>query len=87
MKLFKNIQTVLGNENGGPNVEQVMGIAVALAVGAGLFLFGLMYFIMRLGNFIFKKESLGGGDVKLMFFVCFVILIVKKYTHNKQKRT
>lgn len=40
-----------------------------LSVLSGLFLFGLMYFIMRLGNFIFKKESLGGGDVKLMFFV------------------
>ena len=40
-----------------------------LAVFSGLFLFGLMYLIMRLGNFIFKKESLGGGDVKLMFFV------------------
>lgn len=40
-----------------------------LAVLSGLFLFGLMYFIMKLGNFIFKKESLGGGDVKLMFFV------------------
>ena len=32
--------TVLGNENGGPNVEQLIGIAVALGVGAGLFLFG-----------------------------------------------
>ena len=31
---------VLGNENAGPNVEQVIGIAVALAVGSGLFLFG-----------------------------------------------
>lgn len=38
--LKKNITTVLGNENGGPNVEQVMGIAVALSVGVGLFLFG-----------------------------------------------
>ena len=26
-----------------------------------------MYLIMKLGNFVFKKESLGGGDVKLMF--------------------
>ena len=38
--LKRKILTVLKNENGGPNVEQVMGIATALAVGAGLFLFG-----------------------------------------------
>lgn len=36
---------------------------------SGLILFGLMYLIMMLGNWLFKKESLGGGDVKLMFFV------------------
>ena len=29
----------------------------------------MMYLIMLLGNFLFKKESLGGGYVKLMFFV------------------
>ena len=33
----------------------------------GLFLFSLMYFIMWLGERVFKKESLGGGDVKIMF--------------------
>lgn len=33
----------------------------------GIFLFLVMYFIMILGNKIFKKESMGGGDVKLMF--------------------
>ena len=33
----------------------------------GLFLFGVMYLIMLLGNFLFKKESLGGGDIKMMF--------------------
>jgi len=40
-----------------------------LALLSGVFMFAFMYFIMKLGNFIFKKESLGGGDVKLMFFV------------------
>lgn len=40
-----------------------------LALFSGAFLFLLMYLIMRLGNVILKKESLGGGDVKLMFFV------------------
>lgn len=40
-----------------------------LALGHGLILFGVMYLIMVLGNVILKKESMGGGDVKLMFFV------------------
>jgi leader peptidase (prepilin peptidase)/N-methyltransferase len=35
----------------------------------GLSLFFTMYLIMLLGNHLFKKESLGGGDIKLMFFV------------------
>lgn len=34
---------------------------------SGLLLFGLMYFIMWMGSIIFKKECLGGGDVKMMF--------------------
>lgn len=36
-------------------------------VVTGVFLFLLMYFIMWFGEKIFKKESLGGGDVKLLF--------------------
>lgn len=40
-----------------------------VALLSGLFLFFVMYLIMVLGNFVFKKESLGGGDVKLMFFI------------------
>lgn len=35
----------------------------------GLIMFGLMYLLMLLGNFLFKKESLGGADIKLMFVV------------------
>ena len=35
----------------------------------GLFLFGVMYVIMLLGNFLFHKESLGGGDIKMMFVI------------------
>lgn len=35
----------------------------------GIFLFAIMYLVMLLGNKIFHEESLGGGDVKLMFFV------------------
>ncbi len=38
-----------------------------LMLCSGLFLFLVMYFIMIIGNKIFKKESLGGGDIKMMF--------------------
>lgn len=34
---------------------------------SGLLVFGVMYLLMLLGNFLFKKESLGGGDIKLSF--------------------
>ena len=39
------------------------------SLGGGLLMFSVMYLIMLMGNFIFKKESLGGGDIKLMFVV------------------
>lgn len=42
-------------------------IATCIHIVTGLFLFLLMYFIMWLGEKMFKKESLGGGDVKLLF--------------------
>jgi len=32
----------------------------------GLIMFLLMYLLMKFGNAVFKKESLGGGDIKLM---------------------
>ena len=38
-----------------------------LMLCSGLFLFLIMYFIMVIGNKLFKKESLGGGDIKMMF--------------------
>ena len=41
--------------------------AVFFGVLSGLALFTLMYIIMLIGDFIFKKESLGGGDIKMMF--------------------
>ena len=34
---------------------------------SGLIVFGAVYLLMILGNFMFKKESLGGGDIKLSF--------------------
>lgn len=32
----------------------------------GAIMFLLMFSLMKLGNFLFKEESLGGGDIKLM---------------------
>ncbi len=40
---------------------------------SGLIMFCIMYTIMLLGNFLFKKESLGGGDIKLMFVIGLVV--------------
>ena len=40
---------------------------------SGILLFSLMYCIMLLGNKIFKKETLGGADIKLMFFVGLIL--------------
>lgn len=35
----------------------------------GVIMFLFMYLIMYIGGKIFKEEALGGGDVKLMFFI------------------
>jgi len=40
-----------------------------IQLGYGVLTFILMYLIMLFGNKIFKKESLGGADIKLMFLV------------------
>ena len=42
-------------------------IEALISIVSGLFLFLVMYFIMMIGNFLFQKESLGGGDIKMMF--------------------
>ncbi len=42
-------------------------------LGVGLFLFVIMYLIMIVGNKVFKKESMGGGDVKMMFIFGLVL--------------
>ena len=43
------------------------------SLGSGALLFGIMFLLMELGNFLFKTESLGGGDIKLMFVVGLVL--------------
>lgn len=39
----------------------------------GLICFGTMYLIKIMGDFLFKKESMGGGDIKLLFFFGLVL--------------
>lgn len=39
----------------------------------GLICFILMYLLKKLGDFLFKKESMGGGDIKLLFVFGFVL--------------
>lgn len=44
------------------------GLKEALySISSGLLIFIIVYLLMLLGNFLFKKESLGGGDIKLSF--------------------
>lgn len=46
---------------------------VLSSIGYGLITFGVMYLLMLLGNLLFKKESLGGGDIKLSFIAGLVL--------------
>lgn len=43
------------------------------SLGSGILLFVIMYGIMLLGDFLFKRESLGGADIKLMFIAGLVL--------------
>lgn len=40
-----------------------------MSVGSGVLALCLMFIIGLVGNFLFKRESLGGGDIKLMFII------------------
>ena len=42
-------------------------VGALLKIVSGIFLFGVLYLIMLIGNKILKKECLGGGDIKMMF--------------------
>lgn len=44
-----------------------------VGIGNGFIMFFGMYLFMLFGNFIFKKETLGGADIKLMFLSGFVL--------------
>lgn len=48
-------------------------IHVSFNLLSAIVMFSLMYLIMLVGNFLFKKETLGGGDIKLMFVIGLVL--------------
>ena len=48
-------------------------VSITFNLLSGIIMFSLMYLIMLFGNFLFKKESLGGGDIKLMFVIGLVL--------------
>lgn len=48
-------------------------ISTFVNILSGIAMFCIMYTIMLLGNFLFKKETLGGGDIKLMFVIGLVL--------------
>ncbi len=50
-------------------------IMALLSIGHGLLAFLFMWFIKIIGDFFFQKESLGGGDIKLMFLIGLVLRI------------
>lgn len=47
-----------------------------IAILNGIIMFIIMYLIKLMGDFMFKKESMGGGDIKLMFIFGLTIGIV-----------
>ena len=48
-------------------------IDVLISLISGLCLFLVMILIYKLGNFTFKKESLGGGDIKFSFLMGLIL--------------
>lgn len=48
-------------------------MAVLKGLLAGLIALIIMFLIKKLGDFMFKRESMGGGDIKLMFLFGFVL--------------
>lgn len=47
--------------------------AFGISLLSGIISFGVMFLIKLFGDFIFKTESMGGGDIKLLFFLGFIL--------------
>lgn len=43
------------------------------SITSGIFAFATMFLLKKTGDFLFKKESMGGGDIKLMFLFGLVL--------------
>lgn len=51
-----------------------IGLSATIShIGTGILLFTMMYLIMFIGNKTLKKETLGGGDIKMMFLFGLVL--------------
>lgn len=53
------------------NVSFINGVALPFLNGLGAF--SILYLFKIFGDVVFKKESLGGGDIKLMFLIGLVL--------------
>ena len=42
-------------------------------------MFMFMYLLMLFGNFLFKKETLGGGDIKLLFVLGMTVPLIYSF--------
>lgn len=42
---------------------------LGITLGYGFLSFSFMFILKCIGDFLFKKESMGGGDIKLMFII------------------
>lgn len=49
------------------------GKGLLFSILNGIISFALMYGLKLLGDFLFKKESMGGGDIKLMFLIGMIL--------------
>ena len=56
-------------------LKSYMDVGYALIIMAidALIMFLLMYIIKKLGELIFRKDALGGGDVKMMAFIAAIL--------------
>lgn len=50
-----------------------MGYEFVFILLDGIVMFSFMYLVRLLGNALFKKDSMGGGDIKMMTFVSLII--------------
>lgn len=46
---------------------------LGITLGYGLLSFIFMFILKLIGDFLFKRESMGGGDIKLMFIIGMVL--------------